>query len=101
MARIGIIGSLPKCVEDMNPIHPSLSYISVEKVKESCHPILPENIDWTKVDRNSCFICISPDNNYSYVFPICESENMENDYLRAKLGMAYFHREKYLTFKIQ
>ena len=101
MARIGIIGSLPKCVEDMIPIQPSLSCISIEKVKESCHPILPENIDWTKVDRNSWFICIRPDNNYSYQFPICEIENVENDYFRAKLGMAYFHREKYLTYKIQ
>ncbi len=101
MSTVVISGNLPKCVEDMTPIHPSESLISVKKVREKCHPILPKNIDWTKVDHNSWFMCIRPDNDYSYGFPICESENREDNFIRAKLGMAYFHKKKYLTFQIQ
>ena len=101
MSTVVISGNLPKCVKDMTPIHPSESFISVAKVRKMCHPILPKNIDWAKVDNNSWFMCIRPDNDYSYSFPLAESENRENDFLRAKLGLAHFHREKYLTFQIQ
>ena len=96
-----ISGNLPMCVKDMTPVPKSKSFISVDKVKEKCHPILPKNIDWSKIDNNSWFMCIRPDNDYSYQFPIAESENRENDFLRAKLGMAYFHKEKYLIYQIQ
>ena len=101
MSTVVISGNLPECVKDMISIHPSESFISVKKVKESCHPILPKNIDWSKVDRNSWFMCIHPDNDYSYGFPICESENRENGFLRVKLGISHFHKQKYLIYKIQ
>ena len=64
------------------------------------HAILPENIDWSKVNINSWFICIHPDNYMNYSFPIAESENRDNDFVRAKNGIAYFHAQNYQTYSI-
>ena len=101
MSTVVICNNLSMNVENMKAIHPSESFICIEKVRKANHPILPKNINWSTVDRNAWFICIRPDNNYSYSFPICESENRENDFKRVRDGLKWFHEQKYLTFKIQ
>lgn len=95
-----ISGDLPFDVRDMIPVQPYESFINVRKVSKIQHAILPENIDWSKVDRNSWFICIHPDNYMNYSFPIAESENRDNDFVRAKNGIAYFHAQNYQTYSI-
>lgn len=87
--------------DTMTPIPKGESFISVDKVKTKCHPIIPSSINWESVDQNSWFICIRPDNDYSYQFPICESENRENNFERAKKGIQHFYDQKYLIYKIQ
>jgi hypothetical protein len=98
---VRIVGNLPKYTVDMKPIPKYQSFISVDKVKESCHPIIPSSINWNLVTRNSWFMCIKPDDDYSYQFPIVESENRENNYERSKIGIQYFHDNKYLIYQIQ
>jgi len=98
---VGIVGNLSKYTVDMIPVPKYESFISVDKVKENCHPIMPSSINWDLVNKNSWFVCIRPDNNYSYQFPIAESENEENNYERVKVGIQYFHDKKFLIYQIQ
>lgn len=98
---VGIVGNLSKYTVDMKPIPKYQSFISVDKVKQSCHPIIPSSINWNFVTRNSLFMCIKPDDDYSYQFPIVKSENRENNYERAKVGIQHFYDQKYLIFQIQ
>ena len=95
-----ISGDLLFNVRDMIPVQPYESFINVRKVSKMQHAILPENIDWSKVNINSWFICIHPDNYMNYSFPIAESENRDNDFVRAKNGIAYFHSQNYKTYSI-
>ena len=98
---VTITGELSKHTMDMIPVPKYESFISVDKVKEKCHPIIPSSINWDLVTKDSWFICIRPDNNYSYQFPIAESENRENNYERVKAGIQHFHNQKYLIYQIQ
>ena len=98
---VAIVGKLSKHTTDMIPVPKYESFISVDKVREKCHPIVPSSIKWDLVTRDSWFMCIRPDNNYSYQFPIAESENRENDFERAKVGIQHFYDNKYLIYQIQ
>jgi len=98
---IGIVGSLSKHTKDMVAVPKYESFISVDKVREKCHPIIPSSINWDQVTKDSWFMCIRPDNDYSYQFPIAESENRENNYERAKIGIQHFYDQKYLIYQIQ
>ena len=98
---VGITGKLSKRTRDMIPVPKYESFISVDSVKAKCHPIIPTSINWESVNRDSWFMCIRPDNDYSYQFPIAESENRDNDYERAKIGIQHFYDQKYLIYQIQ
>ena len=98
---VGIVGELSKYTVDMKPVPKYESWVSVDKVKETCHPIIPSSINWDLVTRDSWFMCVKPDDDYSYQFPIAESENREKDYERAKAGIQHFHNKKYLIYQIQ
>jgi len=98
---VGIVGNLSKHTADMIPVPKYKSFISVDKVKEKCQPIIPTNINWDQVNRNSWFMCIRPTDDYSYQFPIAESENRDNAYERAKAGIQHFHNQNFLIYQIQ
>lgn len=98
---VGIVSNLSKHTKDMIPVPKHESFISVDKVKKKYHPIIPKNINWDQVTRDSWFTCIRPDNDYSYQFPIAESENRDNNYERAKRGIQHFYDQKYLIYQIQ
>tara|TARA_Y100001970_G_C14244303_1_gene866980 strand:+ start:3576 stop:3884 length:309 start_codon:yes stop_codon:yes gene_type:complete len=98
---VSIVGNLSKYTADMIPVPDYESFISVKKVRERCHPIIPTSINWDQVTRDSWFMCIRPDNDYSYQFPIAESENRDDDYKRAKVGIQYFYDQKFLIYQIQ
>ena len=61
---------------------------------------MPNKINWDKVTRNDWFVCIRPDNGLNYSFPIAESENRDNDFARARAGLAHFHKMEFLTYNI-
>ena len=95
-----ISGDLSFDTSDMIPVNKHESWVSIDKIKEKCNPIMPSSIDWSNVNHNSWFICIRPDNGMNYSFPIAESENRDNDFERAKNGINYFHNQKYLIYSI-
>ena len=95
-----ISGNLSFDTSDMIPVSKYESWVSIDKIKEKCHPIMPGSIDWSTVNRNSWFICIRPDNGMNYSFPIAESENRDNDFERVKKGISYFYEQKYLIYSI-
>jgi len=94
--RIKIVGTLPSCCKDMIACNKLESGIDIDKVL-LYNPIDPNNIDWTKVTRDSWFICIEPKSGKNYSFPILEEENRDNNYHRAKMGMKHFVN---LLFKV-
>ena len=95
-----VSGSLPYDVRDMTPVSKYESFVSIDKIREKCQPIMPTKINWGEVTSNDWFICIRPSDNYNYSFPIMESENRENNFRRAKAGLAHFHNMKFLTYNI-
>ena len=95
-----VSGSLPYDVKDMIPVSKHESFVSIDKIREKYHPIMPNKINWAEVTSSDWFICIRPNDDYNYSFPIMESENRENNFRRAKAGLAHFHEMKFLTFNI-
>ena len=93
-------GNLSFDTSGMIPVSKYESWVSIDKIEEKYHPIIPSSIDWSTVNHNSWFICIRPDNGMNYSFPIAESENRDNDFARAKKGISYFYAQKYLIYSI-
>ena len=95
-----ISGNLPYDVKDMIPVSKHESFVPIDKIREKCHPLMPNKINWDLVTRDDWFVCIRPNDYYNYSFPIMESENRENNFARVKAGLAHFHEMKFLTFNI-
>ncbi len=98
--QITISGDLPDGVEDMRPVSKYESFVSIDKIREKCQPIMPDKINWEQVTRNDWFICIRPDNGLNYSFPIAEYENREDDFSRPKKGIQHFYNQKYQIYNI-
>ena len=83
---------VPKCESD---------FICIDKVRETCTPIDPTKIDWGKVSYNSWFMCIKPgEQGLFYQFPIMESENRDNLFMRPKYGIKKFAAMGFNVYKI-
>ena len=95
-----VSGSLPYDVRDMVPVSKYESFVSIDKIREKCHPIMPNKINWDHVTSSDWFICIRPSDNYNYSFPIMESENRDSNFIRVKNGLAHFHNQKFLIYSI-
>lgn len=96
-----IKGGLPAWYSNkMCPVSKDDSIVSIDSVLNKDSPINPKNIDWNKVTMNSWFICIDPITGKNYSFPICESENREKNYERAKYGIAVFQDLGYDVYSI-
>jgi hypothetical protein len=95
-----ITGELPFDVSGMKPCGKHESWVSIDKIQNKEQPIMPNSIDWNKVTRNAWFICINPVNGLNYSFPIAEYENRDNNFERARKGIAYFHSQKYKIYSI-
>ena len=100
MSVIEIAGNLPFDVTDMIPVSPIEMFVNVNKVISDCSVINPGNINWGEVDRNTWFICIDLKTKKSYCFPICEGENRDNNYERAKAGISHFNQMGYSLYNI-
>ena len=100
MPTICVQGELPFNVRDMMVDRLNIRNETAQKVKDECDVISPETFDWSLVDDNTWFMCLS-DAGEGYYFPMCESENSENDYQRAKEGMKYFISQGWTAYKIQ
>ena len=100
MTTIHVQCELPFNVRDMMADKMNIRKETIEKVKDECVVIFPETVNWSLVDRNTWFMCLS-DVGEGYYFPMGESENSENDYQRAKEGMKYFISQGWIAYKIQ
>tara|TARA_B100000530_G_scaffold297600_1_gene216992 strand:- start:220 stop:540 length:321 start_codon:yes stop_codon:yes gene_type:complete len=78
---------------------------TIEKITAECDKVDPGTYDWSLVDRDTWFACLNKSrdgsNGKAYWFPMCESENKEKNYKRAKEGMAYFKSKGWEVYKIQ
>jgi hypothetical protein len=78
---------------------------TIEKITAECDKVDPGTYDWSLVDRDTWFACLNKSrdgsNGEAYWFPMCESENKEKNYKRAKEGMAYFKSKGWEVYKIQ
>ena len=78
---------------------------TIEKITAECDKVDPGTYDWSLVDRNTWFACLNKSRDGSngevYWFPMCESENKDENYKRAKQGMAYFKSKGWEVYKVQ
>ena len=100
MATVTITCNLPSLVTKMTPVTKENSWFNIDAIQRENHPMLPKNIKWENITKSNVIVCVRPDNKLNYCFPILESENRENDYYRVKVGVKYFHNEKYLIYLI-
>lgn len=92
--------NLPSLVTNMTPVTKENSWFNIDAIQKENHPMLPKYIKWDKITKSNVIVCVRPDNKLNYCFPILESENRENNYYRAKMGVNYFHNNKYLIYLI-
>jgi len=59
------------------------------------HPIMPYRINWNSLTMDTIIFCIRPDNGQHYYFKMNNPDNIKNDYLIPKIGISYFHNNKY------
>ena len=62
------------------------------------HPIMPYRINWNSLTMDTIIFCIRPDNGQHYYFKMNNPDNIKNDYLIPKIGISYFHSNKYNTY---
>jgi hypothetical protein len=62
------------------------------------HPIMPYRINWDTLTKDNILFCIRPDNGQHYYFKMNNPDNLKNDYLIPKIGISYFHSNKYNTY---
>ena len=99
MTTLGIVGELTFEPQQMECVDFEME--TVRQIMEECVSINPKDISWSSVDRNTWFVCINTLNNKGYWFPICESENSEQNYKRPKEGMVYFKGLGWKVYKVQ
>lgn len=92
--------NLPSLITNMTPVTKENSWFNIDAIQRENHPMLPKYIKWDKITESNVIVCVRPDNKLNYCFPILESENRENNYYRAKMGVNYFHNNKYLIYLI-
>ena len=101
MSTIRITGEMTFDVKQMMRDRISMRKESVIKLDDECEAVDPSNFDWSSIDHNTWFICVNTNTNEGYYFPICESENRDNNYSRVKSGMNYFISQGWKSYKIQ
>ena len=74
---------------------------TIAKITAECDKVDPGTYDWSLVDRNTWFACLNKSLGEAYWFPMCESENKEKNYKRAKEGMGYFKRKGWEVYQVQ
>lgn len=103
---VGITGSLTFDFEQMLSDAMVLRPDSIKKVVNECEVVDAEALFSAKhgcdyIDDNTWFMCVNSATNEGYYFPVCESENRDNDYKRVKSGIAYFMGKGWQAYKIQ
>ena len=101
MNTVAIVGELTFDCQQMMRETMSMRSETLEKIKNECPSVDPNTIDWSSVNRNTWFACVSFEKNKGYYFPIAESENRDDNYSRVKSGMAYFISQGFTAYKLQ
>ena len=67
------------------------------------HPkVDPNTFDWSSMHPyDTWFACLNSTKNEVYYFPMGEWENRDNNYSRAKHGIAYFISQGWEAYQIQ
>ena len=101
MNSVAIVDELTFNVEQMmNETLPISDHIIVQIQK---HPkIDPSTFDWSSIHPyDTWFACLNSTINKVYYFPMGEWENRDNNYSRAKHGIAYFISQGWEAYQIQ
>ena len=101
MNSVAIVGELTYDIKQMAMETMRIKSESIKKIQNECQAVDPSTFDWSTVDRNTWFACVNSTTNKVYYFPIAESENRDNNYKRAKDGMAYFISQGWKAYRIQ
>jgi len=89
-----VIGNTSSYIKNMKPL-PKEGII--DKIMHK-HPIMPYSIKWNSLTKNNVIFCIRPDNGQHYYFKMNNIDNIQNDNLIPKIGVYYFHTNKYNTY---
>lgn len=103
MSVVGILGELTFDVKKMMWDAMDMKRDTIRKIINdvTCPFVDPSTFDWDSIDKNTWFICVNLETSKGYYFPICESENRDNNYSRVKQGMKYFISQGWDVYKIQ
>lgn len=101
MSAIGIVDELTFDVKKMMRETITIKRETIVKIKDECKEVNLDNYNWSNLNRNTWFICMNDKDNEAYYFPICESENRDNNYKRVKDGMRFFKSKGWLVYQIQ
>ena len=103
---VGITGSLTFDFEQMMNDAMHLRPESIEKVSNECEVVNTEALfsatyGCDYINNDTWFMCVNSATNMGYYFPVCESENRQDNYKRVKEGIAYFIGKGWQAYKIQ
>ena len=98
---VSIVGEMTFDCQQMMRETVSIRDETIAKISAECEEVDPDTYNWSLVDRNTWFACLNSSLNEVYWFPMCESENKDENYKRAKQGMAYFKSKGWDVYQVQ
>ena len=102
MNTVALVGELTYDVEQMVKESMSINNHSIKKIQDECSVVDPSTFDWSTIHPyDTWFACVNSTTNKVYYFPMGEWENRDNNYKRAKDGMAYFISQGWKAYRIQ
>jgi len=102
MNTVAIVGELTFDAEQMMKETMSINNNSIKKIQDECQKVDPSTFDWSTIHPyDTWFACVNSTKNKVYYFPMCEWENRDKNYSRAKNGIAYFISQGWEAYQIQ
>ena len=98
---VSIVGEMTFDCQQMMRETVSIRGETIAKISAECEEVDPTTYNWSLVDRNTWFACLNSSLNEVYWFPMCESENKDENYKRAKQGMRYFKSKGWDVYQVQ
>ena len=101
MNTVAIVGELTFDAEQMMKEAMSINDHSIAQTQKH-QKIDPSTFDWSSMHPyDTWFACLNSTKNKVYYFPMGEWENRDNNYSRAKHGIAYFISQGWEAYQIQ
>ena len=102
MNTVALVGELTYDVKQMVKESMSINNHSIKQIQEKYKVVDPSTFDWSTIHPyDTWFACLNSTINKVYYFPMGEWENRDNNYSRAKHGIAYFISQGWEAYRIQ